>query len=191
MQDRPKDHQQPLRAIDPGLIVEPGAAVPQPGNLGVPALVGGQRKSHGGDLKFWQNRFGISYTYFKNKGEDLLLPVSIPASTGFTALYENAASMQTTGHEVTLDLVIIKSKNWEWDITLNYAGLKNEVLSLAPGIENLFLGGFTDPQIRAVAGQPYRSIYGYDFLRDDAGHVTELIERRKFNDLHLTRDPSK
>ncbi|WP_168172652.1 nuclear transport factor 2 family protein [Rhodanobacter sp. C05] len=28
------------------------------------------------------------------------------------------------------------------------------------------------------------------FRRDAAGHVTELIERRKFNDLHLTRDTS-
>ncbi len=43
MQDRPKDQQQPLRAIDPGLIVEPGAAIPQPGDLAVAALVGGQR----------------------------------------------------------------------------------------------------------------------------------------------------
>ncbi|MDX6547146.1 MAG: hypothetical protein QOG33_696 [Gaiellales bacterium] len=42
MQDRPKDEQQPLRAVDPGLIVEPGSAVPQPGDLAVPALVGGQ-----------------------------------------------------------------------------------------------------------------------------------------------------
>lgn len=29
------------------------------------------------------------------------------------------------------------------------------------------------------------------FRRDDTGHVTELIERRKFNDLHLTREPAK
>jgi hypothetical protein len=26
------------------------------------------------------------------------------------------------------------------------------------------------------------------FRRDNSGRVTELIERRKFNDLHLTRD---
>lgn len=125
----------------------------------------------GADFKFIENRIGLSYTYFKNKGEDLLLPVTIPASTGFTTVYENAASMQTTGNEITLDLVPIKSKNWEWDITVNFAALNNKVLALAPGIDNLFLGGFTDPQIRAVAGQPYRSIYGYDFLRDDKGNV--------------------
>ena len=29
------------------------------------------------------------------------------------------------------------------------------------------------------------------FRRDDAGNVSELIERRKFNDLHLAREPAK
>ena len=79
--------------------------------------------------------------------------------------------MQTKGHEITLDIIPIKTKDWEWDINVNWALLNNEVLALAPGIDNLFLGGFTDPQIRAVAGQPYRSIYGYDFLRNDAGQI--------------------
>jgi len=43
MQDRPKDEQQPLRTVDPRLVVQAGAAGPQPGNLAVPALVGGER----------------------------------------------------------------------------------------------------------------------------------------------------
>jgi TonB-linked SusC/RagA family outer membrane protein len=125
----------------------------------------------GTDLKFYQNRIGLNYTFFHNEGKDLLLYVTIPASTGFTTVYENAASMKTSGNEITLDLVVIKNKDWEWDIACNFANLNNEVLSLAPGIENVFLGGFTDPQIRAVAGQPYRSIYGYDFLRNDNGQI--------------------
>ena len=74
--------------------------------------------------------------------------------------------MRTRGHEVTLELVPIKGKNWQWDIIVNFAKLNNEVLELAPGVENLFLGGFTDPQIRAVVGEPYRSIYGYDWIYD-------------------------
>jgi TonB-linked SusC/RagA family outer membrane protein len=125
----------------------------------------------GADLKFIQNRIGLSYTFFQNKGEDLILLVPIAASTGYQNMYQNAGSMKTTGHEITLDLVPVKSKNWQWDIILNFAKLNNEVVQLAPGIENLFLGGFTDPQIRAVAGQPYRSIYGYDWVRDANGNA--------------------
>ena len=125
----------------------------------------------GADLKFLQNRIGISYTYFSNLGEDLILLVPIAASTGYQNMWQNAGSMRTRGHEVTLELVPIKGKNWQWDILLNFAKLNNEVLELAPGVENLFLGGFTDPQIRAVAGEPYRSIYGYDWVYDVSGNL--------------------
>jgi len=125
----------------------------------------------GTDLKFVQNRIGLSYTYFNNKGEDLILLVPIAASSGYQNMWQNAGSMRTIGHEVTLELVPIKGKNWHWDIILNFAKLNNEVIQLAPGVENLFLGGFTDPQIRAVAGQPYRSIFGYDWVYDANGNM--------------------
>ena len=38
-------------------------------------------------------------------------------------------------------------------------------------MESVFLAGFTDPQVRAVAGQSYGSIYGYDWYRDDQGRT--------------------
>ena len=122
------------------------------------------------DLKFVQNRIGISYTYFNNKTTDNILQVPIAASTGFTSAWLNAGSIRTTGHEVTLDLVPIKSKNWTWDITANFSKINNKVLALAPGISRLYLGGFTGSEIDAVVGQPYRTIYGYDWKRDANGN---------------------
>jgi TonB-linked SusC/RagA family outer membrane protein len=123
------------------------------------------------DLKFIQNRVGISYTYFNNKTTDDILQVPIAATTGYTSVMLNAGSIRTTGHEVTLDLVPIKSKNWEWDITANWSKIDNKVLALAPGINRLYLGGFTGSEIDAVVGQPYRTIYGYDWERDKNGNV--------------------
>lgn len=123
------------------------------------------------DLKFIQNRVGISYTYFNNKTTDDILEVPIAASTGYDDVWLNAGSIRTSGHEVTLDLVPIKSKNWEWDITANWSKIENKVLALAPGINRLYLGGFTGSEIDAVVGQAYRTIYGYDWIRDSRGNV--------------------
>jgi TonB-linked SusC/RagA family outer membrane protein len=123
------------------------------------------------DLKFVQNRVGISYTYFNNKVTDDILPVPIAATSGYTTAYLNAGSIRTTGHEVTLELVPIKSKNWEWEITGNWSKIDNKVLALANGVNRLFLGGFTGSEIDAVVGQPYRTIYGYDWVRDSHGNV--------------------
>ncbi len=125
----------------------------------------------GVDLKFIQNRVGISYTYFSNKGEDLLLNVPIAGSTGYTTMFMNAGSMTTKGHEITADLIPVKTKDWQWTINVNWSLINNEVLQLAPGVDNLFLGGFEEPAIRAVVGQPYRTIYGLDWKRDANGTV--------------------
>jgi TonB-linked SusC/RagA family outer membrane protein len=132
----------------------------------------------GVDLKFWKNVVSLSYTYFNNKGQDLLLNAPIAAGSGFSTMYTNAASMRTTGNELTLEIMPIKNKNWEWDITINYSRIRNKVLALAPGINSLYLGGFENSQIRAVVDQPYRTIYGTDWERDANGNM--LIDDNGF-----------
>jgi len=125
------------------------------------------------DLKFIQNRIGLSYTFFSNKGEDLILQVPVASSCGASLAIMNAGSMRTTGHEITLDVIPIKTKNWTWDITVNWSKINNEVLALAPGIQNLTIGqfAFTEPQIRAIVGQPYRTLYGYQWQRAADGQL--------------------
>ena len=125
----------------------------------------------GTELKFFNNRFGLDVAYFYNKNKDLLMSVPIAASSGFTSVYMNAASMERKGIEITIDGSIVKSKNFKWDIIANFTKLKNTILQLAPGVDNLFLGGFTTPQVRAVAGQQYGSIFGEDWARDSSGKI--------------------
>jgi hypothetical protein len=50
----------------------------------------------------------------------------------------------------------------------------NEVLELAPGVANIYLGGFTTPSIRALQGGTYPSIFGVGYLRDDDGNIVVL-----------------
>jgi TonB-linked SusC/RagA family outer membrane protein len=125
----------------------------------------------GTELRFVNNRIGLDFTYFYNKNTDLLMSVPIAASSGFTSVYMNAASMESKGIEITFDAQIVKTNNFSWDILANFTKMKNTVLELAPGVENLFLGGFTVPQIRAVAGQEYGSIFGEDYYRDENGNL--------------------
>jgi len=124
----------------------------------------------GADLKFVKNRLGIDFAYFNNYGTNLLIPVTIANSTGFGTFIQNAAELSTTGIEVIAYATPIKA-DLQWDINFNFTKYNSVVERLADGVDNIFLGGFTDPQIRAVAGENYRSIYGYDWFRDDDGNV--------------------
>jgi len=125
----------------------------------------------GVNLNFFLNRLTIDAAYYKRNTEDILLYVPIAPSSGFGSRYMNAATMETTGLELLVNATAIKTADFAWDITLNWANPNTMVTELAPGVDNVFLGGFTDPQVRAVAGASYRSIYGTAWQRDDQGHL--------------------
>ncbi len=125
----------------------------------------------GAELKFWLNRFSIDVAYFKNENADLLMQVPVATSSGYDNVYMNAGTMESEGIELMIGATPIKFNGIEWNINVNFTQLKNPVTELAEGVENLFLGGFTDPQIRAVEGMEYRSIFGYDWYRDEQGRV--------------------
>ena len=125
----------------------------------------------GVEMKFWADRLGVDLGYFSSRTTDLLLPVSVANSSGFGSLFLNAAEMTNKGIELVLYGSPVKTEKFTWDIMVNFTKIDNEVVELYENVENIFLGGFTDPQIRAVAGEPYRSIYGYDWTRDESGNV--------------------
>ena len=125
----------------------------------------------GTELKFLENRVNLDFAYFINHNQDLLMSVPIASSTGFSSKYMNAGKMKTTGMEVMFGVDIVKGKNFGWNLSLNWSNPNTMVESLAPGVDNLFLGGFTGSQIRAVAGQSYRSIYATVWARDDQGNL--------------------
>ncbi len=125
----------------------------------------------GADLRFFNNRLGLDLTYFENINTDLLMSVPISDASGFSSVFLNAASMETTGIEISLRATPVKTEDFEWSLITNFTKLDNIVTGLAEGVDNVFLGGFTVPQVRAVVGQQYRSIFGNDWYRDENGTV--------------------
>lgn len=125
----------------------------------------------GVELGFLDNRIHLDYTYAKQTTIDQIFAIPLAGSTGFAQVVQNAGDMQSQSHEITLQLVPVKSRNFDWNLTANFTKVENKVISLAPGVDNIYLGGFTDPQVRAAIGYTYPSIYGTTFLKNDAGQV--------------------
>jgi TonB-linked SusC/RagA family outer membrane protein len=125
----------------------------------------------GFDLRFLQNRIGFDFTYFDMKNEDLILSVPIAKSSGYYNANLNAASMTNSGIEIVLKTTPVMNNDFKWDLDFNFTKIENEVTKLADGVESVFLGGFVGKQVRAVVGNPYGSIFGTDFQRNDAGQL--------------------
>ena len=65
----------------------------------------------------------------------------------------------------------VKTNDFKWDITFNFAKNKNEVVELAEGIERFLLGSYWSLQVLAMPGGAYGVLYGYDFDRDPDGNI--------------------
>ncbi len=125
----------------------------------------------GADLRFLNGRIGLDLTYYEILNEDLILAVPVAKSSGYYSANLNAGSMENKGIEAVLSFAPIKTKDFKWDVNMNFTRNKNKVLSLAEGVPNVFLGGFTSAQSRAVVGNSYGSIFGSEFRKDKNGNL--------------------
>jgi TonB-linked SusC/RagA family outer membrane protein len=123
-------------------------------------------KELGIELSFFKNRLNFDFTTYKQKSTQLIFPVPVSAPSGITAVYKNAGDMSTKGIELAVNGTPIKTSLIQWDINANYTQFKSKVDRLAPGVQNIFLGGFTTPNIRLVEGDEYGQIYGNAYQRD-------------------------
>ncbi len=123
------------------------------------------------NLNFYDNLFGIDFTYYNSRSYDQIFLVPIATSSGYFRQVKNAGEITNKGIEAILTVNPIRDDNFKWDFSLNFSKNENTVEKLAPGVDNIFLGGFVGASVRAVAGQPYGSIYGFGWQRDEQGRV--------------------
>jgi hypothetical protein len=103
----------------------------------------------------------------------------------------NGGKVHTAGHEVVLYLTPLALKNLRWDFNFNFSKIDNYVDELSEGVESIFIGGFTTPQVRAGIGDKYPVIYGDSFLRNEDGEIVVNDDPTSpFYGFPLTGEPS-
>ena len=127
--------------------------------------------SYGTELGFFNNRLTIDATMYNRNTRNVILAVPVSAGSGVTSVYKNAGKLSTKGVEISVSGTPIKTADFAWNLGVNYTQYKSMVDELAPGVDNIFLGGFTTPNVRLVAGQEYGQIYGSAYQRDAAGKL--------------------
>ena len=125
----------------------------------------------GADLRFYNNRFSIDFTYYYQYNEKLLIEVPVASASGFGYNYLNAGEVENKGIEMLIGATPVKSKHFKWDLVFNFTKNNSKVVKLADGVDEIFQGGFTSAGVFSIAGEPNGSIFGTYFLRDDDGNV--------------------
>lgn len=84
----------------------------------------------GTDLRLFNNKLGVGFTYYSNEIDDLLFEVGLSPSSGFNSAFANAGTMTNKGIELDVNYNIFKNRDWKFDIYGNFNNNKNEVTDL-------------------------------------------------------------
>lgn len=122
------------------------------------------------EMNFSKGRLGFDVAVYKTNSFNQSLQLKISQSTGYDARWINAGEIQNSGMEVQLYGIPVKTENSRWNMRINWAKNRNQVVSLymdesGQEVTNYQLatlpGGVS---IAARKGEPYGAIIGSDYI---------------------------
>ena len=122
------------------------------------------------ELNLFLDKIRFDFTYYSSTTEDLIFNVPVSASSGYSSAVLNAGKTSNKGIEMSLAATLAQTDDLRWDIGMNFAKNRNELLELADGIENIRYTSLFGVTLEARPGQPLGTFYGYDYQYDDSGN---------------------
>ena len=144
-----------------------------------------KRKTYniGLDLAFFNNRIEFTAEWYKNKSQDLLYEVPVPASAGVsnTTVTMNAASLENSGLEFSATYRN-RDHALKHEISANLSTLKNKVTSLGFGEERYITGAYI-----TEVGQEVGKFYGWDYqgiirTQDQLDQLNAIAKEKGFSE---------
>jgi TonB-linked SusC/RagA family outer membrane protein len=136
-------------------------------------------REFGADLRFFQNRLGIDFTWYRQNATNQLINLPMDPLSGFEARKINAGDIQNQGIELMLHGRILQNPaGFNWNTLVNFSRNQNTIVDLYEDIETYFLGGFDHLRIEAVVGGGYGDIFGSAFRRvtdENSPHYGRLL----------------
>jgi TonB-dependent starch-binding outer membrane protein SusC len=115
------------------------------------------------DLATMNNKLTFTFEYYRKLTNDMLLPVSIPAVSGFTTSLDNIGQVENKGIELSADYRSnIGSLNFRsnFNISVN----RSKILAIKGANDMLYYGSFYGGYNVMKVGRPIGMIYGYKKL---------------------------
>jgi TonB-linked SusC/RagA family outer membrane protein len=124
------------------------------------------------DLRFIQDRLGLSFTYYQQKNKNQIIRLDVSGTSGYNSARINAGLIQNKGIEVTFAAAPVRSANFSWDAIFNISRNRNEVVELYPGMDvythdqNRYSS--VDVYLNSYVGKSFGSLVGKAYQRDEA-----------------------
>lgn len=129
----------------------------------------------GADLRFWNNRIALDIAYFNDESKNQIIKAETPWEGGARHRMVNAGVLKRTGLEVKVDVRAFDTKDFTWDIAVNWSKNNTKVVELYPGVDFLHLSAFNGNEVRAMPGRRYGEIWGFMMVNDSQAFWNQYV----------------
>ncbi len=114
------------------------------------------------DWSILNGRISGTVDYFSKNSKDLLFNLPLPRASGFQSILTNVGEVKNSGFEFLINTTNIDTDNFQWDTSLNFSVIKNEVVDLGR-IDQIVTGNIQSVGNTAIIrkGDPLASYFGY------------------------------
>jgi TonB-linked SusC/RagA family outer membrane protein len=124
------------------------------------------------DLRMFDNRVGIELSVYRKLTTDQIVRAQISDASGFVDTQINSGQNENKGIEMLLNLVPVRTNDFQWNLTFNGAYNKTKVLSLLTDTpeERITVGTHVfNGELRQIVGEEMAQISGFGYRRDPQG----------------------
>ena len=117
----------------------------------------------GFDLGVFREKADLSFTIYKSRTEDAILPIPTAPSTGYATEYKNGGTLENRGLELSVNVRPLARQNLSWEVGVNWGQNRSKLVALE-GAEFLPVPGAFIGNVFMV-GQPLGVVRSEGFVR--------------------------
>ncbi|MBR4460915.1 MAG: SusC/RagA family TonB-linked outer membrane protein [Paludibacteraceae bacterium] len=127
----------------------------------------------GFETKWCNSRISLDFTFYHQNSRDQIIGMATSPTSGYEYRMINAGQILNQGFEITFGSRLVQTKDFTWDLNINWSKNFNKVLSLTEGTTELELAKATwcNVYVSAREGEEYGSICGPALARNEEGRV--------------------
>ena len=130
----------------------------------------------GADLRFFRDRLNFDFTYYNATTKDQIISLPIAISSGYNQQVINGGKVNTTGIEIILGGTPIKTADFRWNTTFNFATNKSVIKDLPQeegrltlAYSRIYNSANQTVWFQVEEGGRVGDLYGTGYQRNDEG----------------------
>ena len=127
----------------------------------------------GFETKWCNQRISLDFTFYHQISRDQIIAMATSPASGYDYRLINAGAILNQGFEITFGARLVQTRDFSWDLNINWSKNNNKVLKLTEGTTELELAKATwcNVYVSAREGENYGAICGPALMRNDKGQV--------------------